>query len=161
MSTVSVMAALSCYCIDLSTNRSISAITVGAILTLQLHQYKNCMTQASVQTQPRNERYYILGSSSSGLLRHVILYLQMETAWSSETSVSYDNIMRCQNPEEFDLNLHSRESLKTLMDSLVWPKGKVVLGVSPTADGNKRRERFQPWPYEHTHTCVCVWGGGL
>jgi len=38
--------------------------------------------------------------------------LMLETASSSETSVYYHITTRCQNPEDRDLNLHSRENFK-------------------------------------------------
>jgi len=39
--------------------------------------------------------------------------LKTETVMSSEKSVSYRNITRCQNPEDLEMNLHQRENMKT------------------------------------------------
>jgi hypothetical protein len=49
-----------------------------------------------------------------GLLRRVVLTstLKIEAERSSETSVSYHRTTRRKNPENHDLNLHSREKLQ-------------------------------------------------
>jgi hypothetical protein len=41
----------------------------------------------------------------------------MEAAWTSETSMSYDNTTGRQNPESLDLKCHRRERLKTSKDT--------------------------------------------
>jgi len=43
------------------------------------------------------------------------LHLQGETAWTSETFVSYHKSAWSHNPEDLDLKLHRCENLKTLI----------------------------------------------
>jgi hypothetical protein len=37
----------------------------------------------------------------------------MDTEWTSETMVSYQNTAPCHNPEDLDLNLHHHKNLKS------------------------------------------------
>jgi hypothetical protein len=45
-------------------------------------------------------------------------FFWMETAWNSETLVSYHNTTRRDNTEDLDLNLHGHEYLKSLSSKL-------------------------------------------